>query len=163
MWQKQGNTCKERCRENWKRNNNNLVWNIFTCRKNMKRYKKRDPLFCLSFYFSLSSQELWFIHRWHHGDHSYFYWLVNGQLFSMLCHLSNPHQSTSPWERKKKKKKVNHPKMIESWKAEYDTCMPCYCPRHVSRVRCLVTATGSLSLFACVIHTPGIQCTVCPN
>ena len=65
----------------------------------------------------------------------------------MLCHLSNPQQSTSPWE-----KKVKHPKMIESWKVEYDTCMPCYCPRHVSQVKCLVTATGLLSLFASVIH-----------
>ena len=81
----------------------NLVWNYFTCRKNMKCHKKCVPLFRPSFYFSLDSQELWFIHRWHHGDHSYFYWLVNGQLFSMLCHLSNPHQSTSPREKKKKK------------------------------------------------------------
>lgn len=105
------------------------------------------------FYFSLCSQALWFTHRWHHGDHSYFYWMVNGQLFSMLCHLSNPHQSTSPWE-----KKVKHPKMIESWKVEYDTHMPCYCPRHVSQVKCLVTATGLLSLFVCY----SLQHLVCP-
>lgn len=55
------------------------------------------------FFLSVCSQGLWFIHRWHHGDHSYFYWLVNGQLFFMICHLSNPHQSTSPWEEEKKK------------------------------------------------------------
>lgn len=46
------------------------------------------------------SQKLWFTHRWHHGDHSYFYWLVSSQLFAMLCHLSNPQQSTSPREKK---------------------------------------------------------------
>lgn len=104
-------------------------------------YDKKEHLFFLSFYF-FCSQEPWFTHRWHHGYHSYFYWLVNGQLFSLQCHLSNPQQSTSPWE-----KKVKHPKMIESWKEEYDTCMPCYCPMHVSQVKCLVTATGLLCLY----------------
>lgn len=54
-----------------------------------------------SFYVSFCTQERWFTHRWHHGDHSYFYWLVSSQLFSVLCHLSNRHQSTSPREKKK--------------------------------------------------------------
>lgn len=116
-------------------------------KKNLVQTCKTEISSYLIISLSSYSQELWFTHRWHHGDHSYFYWLVSSQLFAMLCHLSNPQQSTSP-----RGKKVKHPKMIERWKVEYETCMPFYCPRHVSQVKCLVTATGLSSLFAFVLR-----------
>lgn len=152
----------------------NLVWNYFTCRKNMKRHKKCVPLFRPSFYFSLDSQELWFIHRWHHGDHSYFYWLVNGQLFSMLCHLSNPHQSTSPREKKKKKSttqkwlRVERRNTIHACHAtvqgmfhESDVlsqllvCYP-YLPvlfiHRVYSAQCVLIKTHTVAAYSCVTH-----------
>lgn len=92
-------------------------------KKNERRKDNKqqlDPFLFLWFYFSLYSQELWFTHRWHHGDHSYFYWLVNSQVFSMLCHLSSPHQSTCPWEKKSSTQKwlwVERQNMIHACRA----------------------------------------------
>lgn len=115
----------ERCRDSWKQTCN--------CLKNIYQF----PLFFYWLYFPLYIQKLWFTQQWHHGDHSYFYWMVKSQLFSTTCPIRTSQQPPG--------KKVNNPKMIERWKAEYDTCMPCYCPRHVSPVKCLVM---SLLLFA---------------
>lgn len=64
-------------------------------------FKKRENP---SFLLSLHMQQPWFTQQWHHGDHSYFYWLLHVQLLSVLCHLSNLQQSTTPWEKKKKKR-----------------------------------------------------------
>lgn len=64
---------------------------------NILKKTKTHLLKFASFYSLLQSQDLWFTQRWHHGDRSYFYWTVKGQLLSVHRHLPNPHQSTRPW------------------------------------------------------------------
>lgn len=65
-----------------------------------------------------------------------------------------PPVQSAPVNKPLGEKKSSTQKMIESWKEEYDTHMPCYCPRHVSQVKALVAATGLPSLCSSGIHMP---------
>ena len=72
------------------------------------------------------------------------FWLAGrGPALSMLCHLSNLQQSTTPWE-----KNVNNPKMIERWKVKCDMCMPCYCASVFHKSNVLPSLSFMHYLFA---------------
>lgn len=123
--------------------------------------KKIVPLFFHWLYSSLYIQDLWFTHQWHHGDHSYFYWLVNGQPLFMLCHLSNPHQSTTPWEKKSTTQKwlrVERRNMIHAChatvlgmfhKSNVLSCL-CHCYWFAIRICLCYSCTMRYNEYVCV-------------
>lgn len=56
-------------------------------------------------------------------------------------------------------KNVNNLKMIERWKVKCDICMPCYCPRRLSQVKCpaavataVIHALTDIHFVSCNMH-----------
>lgn len=74
---------------------------------NKREYKLRFPSYTFLFFLKIPDQ--WFTRWWHHGDHSYFYWLVKGQL---LLHALPHVQSAAVIKARGKKGKVKHPKWL---------------------------------------------------